>query len=142
MVRPKTRSAAVLVVHGAQDDDAPGGLPRRARPGSPLLLPKPAVGEFGRSPRIFSDGRPGGPGRTHWPQAFSAVLAGGGLRSGQVIGSSTRDGGEVKDRPISPQDLWATVYTALGIDLKTMLHDRSDRPVPILPDAEPIWDLL
>lgn len=101
-----------------------------------------AVGEFGRSPRIFSDGRPGGPGRTHWPQAFSAVLAGGGLRSGQVIGSSTRDGGEVKDRPISPQDLWATVYTALGIDLKTMLHDRSDRPVPILPDAEPIWDLL
>ncbi len=101
-----------------------------------------AVGEFGRSPRIFSDGRPGGPGRTHWPQVFSAVLAGGGLRGGQVIGSSTRDGGEVKDRPISPQDLWATVYTALGINLETMFRDRADRPIPILPDAKPIVELL
>ncbi len=101
-----------------------------------------AVGEFGRSPRIFSDGRPGGPGRTHWPQAFSAVLAGGGIRGGQVIGSSTRDGGEVKDRPISPQDLWATVYSALGIDAETMFHDRANRPIPILPDAKPIAELL
>jgi hypothetical protein len=101
-----------------------------------------AVGDFGRSPRIFSDGRPGGPGRTHWPQAFSAVLAGGGLRGGQVVGSSSRDGGEVKDRPISPQDLWATVYTALGINLETMFHDRSDCPIPILPDGQPIIELL
>lgn len=101
-----------------------------------------AVGEFGRSPRIFSDGRPGGVGRTHWPQAFSAVLSGGGLRGGQVIGASTRDGGDVKDRPISPQDLWATVYSAIGINLETLLRDRFDRPFPILPHAQPIAELF
>ena len=56
--------------------------------------------------------------------------------------SSTRDGGEVKDRPISPQDLWATVYTALGINLETMFRDRSDRPIPTLPDAKPIVEFL
>lgn len=67
---------------------------------------------------------------------------GGGLRGSQVIGSSTRDGGEVKDRPISPQDLWATVYSALGINLKAMFQDRATRPILILPDAEPIVELL
>ena len=101
-----------------------------------------AVGDFSRSPRNFSDDRPRGPGRIHWPQAFSAGLAGGGIRGGQVIGSSTRDGGEVKDRPIGPQDLWATVYTALGINLETMFRDRSDRPISILHDATPILELL
>lgn len=52
------------------------------------------------------------------------------------------DGGEVKDRPISPQDLWATVFSALGIDLETMFHDRANRPFPILRAAEPIAELL
>jgi len=76
------------------------------------------------------------------PFGINGVASRGGLRGGQVVGSSSRDGGEVKDRPISPQDLWATVYTALGINLETMFHDRSDRPIPILPDGEPIAELL
>lgn len=101
-----------------------------------------AVGEFGRSPRIFSDGRPGGPGRTHWPRAFSAVLAGGGIRGGQVVGATSRDGGEVHDRPVSPQDLLATVYSCLGIDSQTLLRDSLNRPLPILQDADAVRELL
>ena len=70
-----------------------------------------AVGEFGRSPRIYSNGNAPLPGRGHWAHAFSAVLAGGGLRMGQVVGSTDARGEKPLDRPATPQDLLATIYT-------------------------------
>jgi hypothetical protein len=65
------------------------------------------IGEFGRSPRINTQGQPG---RLHWPDCFSAILAGGGIRGGTVYGASDKIGAYVKDRPVRPHDLGATVY--------------------------------
>ena len=96
-----------------------------------------ACGEFGRSPRIDQQA-----GRGHWPGAMHAVLAGGGLRMGQVIGSTTTDGGAPADRPLTPGDLLASIYRVLHIDPHTMLHDRLNRPIPVLPPAEPIRELF
>ena len=96
-----------------------------------------ACGEFGRSPRIDQQA-----GRGHWPGAMHAVLAGGGLRMGQVIGSTTADGGAPSDRPLTPGDLLASIYRVLDIDPQTTLHDRLGRPIPVLPPAEPIRELF
>ena len=76
------------------------------------------VGEFGRSPRINTQGQPG---RVHWPDCFSAILAGGGIRGGAVVGASDRIGAYVRDRPVRPQDLGATIYHALEVPLDTRL---------------------
>jgi hypothetical protein len=95
------------------------------------------VGEFGRSPRIQTQGQPG---RLHWPDCFSALLAGGGIRGGAVYGESDRIGAYVKDRPVRPQDLGATIYQALGIPLETRLgQDGFTRPITT---GQPILDLL
>ena len=96
-----------------------------------------AYGEFGRGPRIDSQA-----GRSHWPRAFSAALAGGGLKTGQVIGATTADGGEVRDNALRPGDLLATVYHTLGIDPHQMVVDKLDRPVPLLPEGRPIRELV
>lgn len=69
------------------------------------------MGEFGRTPAINGNG-----GRGHWPWGFSVVLAGRGIRAGQAIGKTSADGTKVEDRPVSPQELFATIYQALGID--------------------------
>ena len=69
------------------------------------------MGEFGRTPRINQSG-----GRDHYPQAFTAVLAGRGVKGGQAIGKTSNDGVRVEERPVSPPELLATIYTALGID--------------------------
>ncbi|MEZ6057456.1 MAG: DUF1501 domain-containing protein [Planctomycetaceae bacterium] len=83
-----------------------------------------AWGEFGRTPRINPDG-----GRDHWPQVGGALLAGGGMRSGQVIGATDRLGGEVADRPIHFNEVLATLYHNLGIDPgQVKLHDFAGRP--------------
>ncbi|HVW00809.1 MAG TPA: DUF1501 domain-containing protein, partial [Planctomycetaceae bacterium] len=78
------------------------------------------TGEFGHTPKInYQKGTGTGvmqPGRDHWPQAMSILVSGGGLRMGQVVGSTTRLGEVPQDRPLSPNDLWATVYRHLGID--------------------------
>lgn len=95
-----------------------------------------AFGEFGRAPRIDS-----GAGRGHWPGAMSAVLSGGGLRGGQIVGSTTSDGAKPKDRPLGPGDLLATMYHALGIDARRTLPDRQNRPIPFVPVGEPIREL-
>lgn len=104
------------------------------------------TGEFGRTPRISTQiGTQTGimqPGRDHWPQAMSMLLAGGGMRTGQVIGSTNAKGEEPKERPLTPNDLWATVYRHLGIDWNQSFIDRSGRPMPILPFGEPISELL
>jgi len=104
------------------------------------------TGEFGRTPRITSQiGTQTGvqqPGRDHWPRAMSMLVSGGGMRTGQVIGSTNSKGEEPKDRPLSPNDLWATVYRHLGIDFTKSFPDLTGRPMPILPFGEPIDELL
>ena len=104
------------------------------------------TGEFGRTPRIsHSVGTRSGvmqPGRDHWPQAMSMLVAGGGMRTGQVVGSTNSKGEHPQDRPLSPNDLWATVYRHLGIDIDDAFLDYSGRPMPILPYGTPISELL
>jgi Protein of unknown function (DUF1501) len=81
-------------------------------------------GEFGRTPKINKDA-----GRDHWPAVSCALLAGGGMRTGQVIGSTDRLGGEAKDRPVHFQEVFATLYHRLGIDVNHVtLPDLSGRP--------------
>lgn len=97
-----------------------------------------AWGEFGRTPRI----NPGG-GRDHWPQASCALLAGGGMRMGQVIGSTNRLGEVPLDRPIHYQDVFATLYRQLGIDVNTItIRDPSGRPQYLLDRREVIPELV
>jgi hypothetical protein len=104
------------------------------------------TGEFGRTPRIsYSVGttsKVSQPGRDHWPQAMSVLVSGGGLKMGQVVGSTNAKGEHPKDRPLQVNDLWATMFRHLGIDWKnTSFLDHSGRPMPILPDGEPIAEL-
>jgi hypothetical protein len=95
------------------------------------------MGDFGRTPRINKDA-----GRDHWPQCYSMVLAGGGIRGGQVIGVSDRQGAYPKDQPITPADVHATVFTALGYDPHGITYlSPEGRPFP-LSEGEPIRGLL
>lgn len=104
------------------------------------------TGEFGRTPRLESSiGSQTGvmqPGRDHWPQAMSMILAGGGMRTGQIVGSTDSKGEHPADRPLMPEDLWATVYRHLDIDYNQSFPDLRGRPMPILTDGEPIKELL
>ena len=94
-------------------------------------------GEFGRSPKVNKDG-----GRDHWPKASCAVLAGGGMRTGQVIGSTDRHGGEPASRPVTFGDVFATLYHNLGIDVaKETVTDLTGRP-QYLADGQPIRELI
>jgi Protein of unknown function (DUF1501) len=76
------------------------------------------MGEFGRTPNIINGQFPG---RQHWPQCWSAILAGGGVRGGQLYGETDKTGSSVKDRPVRPQDLSATIYHALNVPLDPRL---------------------
>ena len=93
--------------------------------------------EFGRTPRINQLA-----GRDHWPNAFSVALAGGGIKTGQVIGATDKQAAEVADRPVSPQDLCATILHRLGIDHHTILRTPLGRPVPLVDDGKPIVELI
>jgi hypothetical protein len=84
------------------------------------------VGEFGRTPRISSNG-----GRDHWPQCYSAVLAGGGTKKGFVYGASDKLGAYATVGQMRPEDLAATMFDALGIDPDTEIKDKLNRPLPI-----------
>jgi hypothetical protein len=108
------------------------GLDRRV-----LLI---VTGEFGRTPRLsYANNRPG---RDHWPQAMSVLVAGGGMRTGQVVGSTNSRGEHPKDRPLTPNDLWATMFSHLGVDYAhTSFLDHTGRPMPILPFGNPIAEL-
>jgi hypothetical protein len=114
------------------------GLDRRT-----LIL---ITGEFGRTPRIEnSKGTQTGvmqPGRDHWPQAMSLIMSGGGMRTGQIVGSTNSKGEHPADRPLTPNDLWATVYRHLGINYDDAFPDFGGRPMPILPFGSPITELL
>jgi len=97
-----------------------------------------AWGEFGRTPRI----NPGG-GRDHWPQASCALLAGGGMKMGQVIGSTNRLGEVPQDRPIHYQEVFATLYHQLGIDVgQATITDPSGRPQFLVDMREPVRELI
>lgn len=104
------------------------------------------TGEFGRTPRlenvVGSQTKVHQPGRDHWPGAMSLLVAGGGTRTGQVIGATDAQGGHPRDRPLSPNDVWATVYRHLGIDPSWTVTDHAGRPMPILPSGAPIAELL
>jgi hypothetical protein len=100
------------------------------------------TGEFGRTPRIETQGPGGRPGRDHWPSAMSVLVAGGGMRTGQVVGATNSHGEHAQQRPLTPNDLWATVYRHLGIDYDKTFPGFAGRPMPILPYGEPIRELL
>jgi len=85
-----------------------------------------AVGEFGRSPVIQTKGEPG---RIHWPQCFSAIAAGCGIRGGAIYGESDKTGSAPVSNPVTPQDLHATVLHALGVPLTDMTRNTGlNRP--------------
>ena len=94
------------------------------------------IGEFGRTPRINSQG-----GRDHWGRVFSFALAGAGIAGGQVLGASDRLGAAPATDPIRPHDLTATIYHLLGIDPHGVFYDKSNRPHLLTP-GEPLYRLL
>src|SRR5581483_4211422 len=95
------------------------------------------MGEFGRTPRL-NKGQPGipVPGRDHWGNAISVMMAGGGLKGGQVVGRTNARAEHPVDRPLKPADVLATVYHVLGIDPKLQFKDHTGRPVSILDEGE------
>jgi hypothetical protein len=95
------------------------------------------MGDFGRTPKINKAS-----GRDHWADCFSCLVAGGGLKTGQVIGTSDRIGAFPSDRPVHAQDLFATMYHVLGVDYHKVFHDRQGRPIPVLNHGQPIRELL
>jgi len=100
------------------------------------------VGEFGRTPRIRVGPPDNSIGRDHWPDAYSALVSGGGLRMGQVIGATDARGAYPVDSPYTPQDLLATIYRHLGVDVHHTFTDFTGRPIPILHEGQPIRQLV
>lgn len=112
------------------------------------------TGEFGRTPKINYDRSTGAgdasaptgtmqPGRDHWPRAFSNLWAGGGIRTGQIIGASDQRGEDVVERACGPGDFLSTIYRHLGIDSsKVTINDFNGRPTALVNDGKPIAELL
>jgi uncharacterized protein (DUF1501 family) len=95
-----------------------------------------AMGEFGRTPQLNARG-----GRDHWPGCWTILLSGGGVRGGRIIGSSDSTGSEPEDRPVSPAEVAATVYRALGVDLHARLPGPDGRLIPLV-EAAPLEELF
>jgi hypothetical protein len=95
------------------------------------------MSDFGRTPRVN-----GSAGRDHWTSCYSVLLAGAGIKGGTVCGASDAQAAYVKDRPVRPADICATIYHCLGIDPEMTIRDRSGRPVPIANGGEPIREIL
>ena len=128
------------VIHGLLTDLSQRGLLEKV-----LVV---VCGEFGRTPRM-NDGGNGGPprsmgtpGRDHWGGAMSVLLAGGGVKGGQVVGSTDRLGERPKDRPLTPHDLHQTIYHVLGADPNATFLDHSGRPVPAVDGGQVIHELF
>jgi hypothetical protein len=105
-------------------------------------------GEFSRTPRM-NDGGNGGPpmsqgtpGRDHWGNAMFCLLGGGGVKGGQIVGSTNRLGEAPQDRPVRPGDIHHTIYRVLGVDPNLHFLDHSGRPVPAIDHGAPIEELL
>jgi len=99
-----------------------------------------ALGEFGRTPMIGTQGSTDG--RDHWPVVMSMALAGGGLRHGQVIGATDPDGGHIRHRPVTPGDLAATIYRHMGVPLDATYEDATGRPRFLVDRGRPIDELF
>ena len=96
------------------------------------------LGEFGRTPRFNRDG-----GRDHWAGAYWGLFFGAGIRTGQVIGATDKQGAFPTTRPIDPKDILATMYHLLGIDAaETMIPDRTGRLISLLPHGSVVSELL
>ena len=95
------------------------------------------VGEFGRTPKINGES-----GRDHFPDLFSALLAGGGIKTGQVLGASNDDGSEIKDRPVSVADFHATLFTAMGIDVTKDYFAPDGRLLRLTDNGRPVAELF
>lgn len=122
LLPPTDRAFAALV----------GDLAERRLLDSTLVV---LMGEFGRTPRFNVNG-----GRDHWPNCFSLMLAGGGIRGGQVVGASDRIGGLPTTNPVRPEQLTATIYDLLGIDPHTTIYDLTRRPLPLV-EGEPLRNM-
>lgn len=100
-----------------------------------------AMGEFGRTPQTGT--QESSDGRNHWPPVMSMLVAGGGFRHGQVIGSTEKDGGKPKDRPVTPADLAATIYHHFGVPQDTTYTDPTGRPIPVVQEeGKPLAELV
>ena len=95
------------------------------------------MGEFGRTPRINQNA-----GRDHWPRSWSVVVGGGGMKGGQIIGATDKDGIDVVDRPVGVMDLVATMTKAMGINLATQFTTPRGRPIKIVDGGKPIKELV
>ena len=94
-------------------------------------------GDFGRTPKVNPSA-----GRDHWASAGVACLGGGGVKTGQVVGATNKLGEMVIDNPVSPQDLAATIYTALGVPLNTWFKTADGRPIELCPEGKPVRQLI
>ena len=94
-------------------------------------------GDFGRTPKINASA-----GRDHWASAGAACMGGGGIKTGEVVGATNPFGEFVIDSPVAPQDLAATIYHALGIPLHTWYRTQDGRPVELVPEGQPIRQLI
>jgi hypothetical protein len=102
------------------------------------------MGEFGRTPKlgyVTSSAGAEKDGRDHWPYCYTVFLAGGGVPPGAVYGSSDRTAAVPKEHPVTPEDIAATIYSALGIDPTTEIHDTLGKPYELAP-GRPIERLL
>lgn len=99
-----------------------------------------ALGEFGRTPTMGTQGSTDG--RDHWPVVMSMLLAGGGMRHGQVIGSTEADGGHIRERPVTPGDLAATIYRHMEVPIDTTYEDGTGRPRFVVDHGAPIPELF
>jgi uncharacterized protein (DUF1501 family) len=111
-----------------------GDLKERGMLDSTLVL---CAGEFGRTPTIN-----GSVGRDHWADAFSAVLAGGGVKGGQVIGATDARGEQVKDRPVTVPDLYATLLAAFGLDGTRVYRTPGGRPIKLSAKGKVVKELF
>ena len=93
--------------------------------------------EYGRTPKVNADG-----GRDHWPNAFSIAFAGAGIKTGQVLGSSDEQGARVTERPVSPEEIAATILHLVGINPRKVIPKPDGRPTQYVDHAEPIHEIL
>jgi hypothetical protein len=99
-------------------------------------------GEFSRTPKMNDGSGRGTPGRDHWGNSMFCLLGGGGVKGGQVVGSTDKLGTRPHTRPVTPANIHATIYEVLGIDPKLQLLDPTGRPTPVLDDPTPVSELL
>jgi hypothetical protein len=100
------------------------------------------LGEFSRTPRMNNGYGNGTPGRDHWGNAMSCLIGGGGVKGGRIVGETDRRGEVPASRPVTPQDLHATIYKVLGVDPQIKFLDRSGRPRPAIDNGAAISELF